>query len=114
MLLEDQNDVNAAVQQEVEQLKEQITQGQKAREVLDNEEFKRWFAESQAALFDVLDDIPLNDKDARQRAVDLIYLFRKFDKTFKESVEIGEASQKRWQEIVNPDKKGLLARVFNV
>jgi len=113
MLLENQEDVNAATKQELEVIQEQITQGQQAKDVLENVLFQNWFKDSQAVLFDVLDAIPLNDKEARQRAVDLIYLFRKFDKTFRETLEIGEASHVRWQEIINPDKKGLLSRVFN-
>lgn len=107
-------ETNAAVQQEVEGLKEQITQGQQAKDVLENVQFIEWFKQSQTILFDVLDSIPLNDNSARQRAVDLIYLFRKFERTFKETVEIGEASEKRWRDIIDEPKRGLLNRVFNV
>ena len=109
-----ENDAVGSDTQELEELKDQIVQGQQAKDVLENERFKRWFVDAQSALFDVLDTIPLNDREARQRAVDLIYLFRKFEKTFKEEVEIGELSQQRWREIVEADKKkGLLSRVFD-
>ena len=114
-LLENQDEVNAQVKVELEQIAEQITQGQQARDVLENVEFMRWFKDSQATLFNVLDTIPLNDSAARQRACDLIYLFRKFEATFRETVEIGEASNERWKEIIDGDKKkGLLGRIFDV
>lgn len=106
---------SAQATQELEEIKNYITKGQKAKEVLNNEEFQLWFRESQDALFDVLDTIPLNDNAARQRCNDLIYLFRKFEKTFKELVETAEVAEKRWKEITEGDKKkGLLGRIFDV
>jgi len=106
-------EITEQAKQELEQIQEQITQGQKAKEVLDNVEFQRWFSDRQSDLFDILDKIPLNDAAARQRACDVIYLFRKFQSTFKETVGMGEDSYNRWKEIVDGDKKkGLLLRLL--
>jgi hypothetical protein len=115
-IIEDPNEViSAQAQQEIEAIKEQITEGIAAKELLDNKFLQKWLKDSQGVLFDVLDTIPLNDNAARQRAMDLIYIFRKFEATFKEYIEVGEAAQGRWQEIIGGDKKkGLLTRIFDI
>ena len=111
-MLENQEDVNAQIQQEVDNLKLDITLGQEARDLLENRMLRAWKKEGQAKLFDVLDEIPLNDAAARQRAVDLIYLFRKFERTMTEYVATGEFSKKRFDDMVGMKKKGLLGSIF--
>lgn len=107
---------SAQASQEVEEIKEYIVQGQQARDVLDNKLFMSWFKTSQETLFDILDTLPLSDAGSRQRAIDIIYLFRKFEKTFKEFADTGEIAEKRWREIIEDEegrKKGLLGRIFD-
>jgi len=109
------DETNATATQELEEIKEYIVQGQQAREVLENKLFMEWFKSSHDTLFNILDTLPLSDSASRQRAIDIIYLFRKFEKTFKEFAETGEIAEKRWRQIIEDEenKKGLLGRILD-
>lgn len=111
------DETNAQVNQELEEIQKYIVEGQKARDVLENTLFQEWFKNSHNVLFDILDSLTLSDSASRQRAVDLIYLFRKFEKVFKESLETGEIAEKRWRQLITDEgeakKRGLLGRMLS-
>jgi len=90
--------------QDIKELQDSIERSQKAKVILEDPIIKDFIEESQDSLFSMLDTIPLNDKEARIKVTDMIWVFRKFEKALKEHIEFGELSYKKWKELMEVKK----------
>ena len=98
-------------EQDLKSLQDQVERAQKAKSLLDDPIVAEFIKDNQNKLFDILDTIPLNDKEARMRVNDMIWTFRKFEKSLKEHVEFGEIAYSKWKELLEM-KKTLMERIF--
>jgi len=98
-------------EQDLKSLQDQVERAQKAKALLDDPIVAEFIKDNQNKLFDILDTIPLNDKEARMRVNDMIWTFRKFEKSLKEHVEFGEIAYSKWKELLEM-KKTLMERIF--
>ena len=79
----------ASQEQAKEQLQHQILQAQECQQALQNGVLGAWFRDFGDTLLDKLDDVPLSDREGRQRIADLLWLSRKMKANLEQTVTQG-------------------------
>jgi len=91
-------------QQAAEQLQQQILAAEDCQRLLSSPVVVKFFNEFEEKCFSAADNLPLNDREGRDRAYFLITLCRKFRKTLEFYAEHGVFAKEQLNELLSPAK----------
>ena len=92
-------------EQAKEQLQQQILAAEDCQRLLSSQVVVKFFNEFEEKCFSAADNLPLNDREGRDRAYFLITLCRKFRKTLEFYAEHGIFAKEQLNELLAPSRE---------
>lgn len=97
----------ASEAQAKEELQLQIQAAQEARLLLCNPVLDQWFRDSCDSFLSKLDDVPLSDREGRQRIVDMLWLIGRLKQYLELCVDTGKTAKETLDELLELEKPKL-------